>query len=102
MKKYSLGILLGVIAGLVDISPMIAMKLPLAADLSAFSLWIVSGFLISASSLKIAGILKGVLTSFLVLLPCAILIGENNIADLIPVIIMTLALGSVLGYFIEK
>jgi hypothetical protein len=102
MNKTAFGLLLGVIAGTIDISPMIAMKLPLSADISAFVQWVVVGFFIATSALKMNGILKGVLISYLALFPTAILIGQNNPADLIPVFVMTLILGSLLGYFVEK
>lgn len=102
MNRIIFGIVLGIFAGIIDISPMLAMKLPLAANLSAFSLWVVAGFFVATSTLRINSVLKGALVSSLILLPTAILIGQNNLADLIPVIFMTLILGSLLGYFIEK
>lgn len=102
MNKIKIGIILGLIAGIIDITPMILMKLTWDANLSAFSMWVVIGFLIATSNLKINSILKGLLLSFSVLLPLAILIGAQNVMDLIPVVIMTLILGSFLGYFIER
>ncbi len=72
------------------------------ANLSAFSMWVVIGFLLSIVNLKMGGVLKGLLVSFLVLLPNAFIIGSQNPVSLIPVIIMTLILGSGLGYVIGK
>ena len=63
---------------------------------------VVSGFLIAATNLKIKGISKGILISFLVLLPLAILIGWKEPVSLIPIAIMTIILGSLLGYFIDN
>ena len=102
MKKLTIAFLLGSLAGLVDILPMLAMKLPLNANLSAFSLWVVAGFFIATSEIKINRLLKGVLLSSLILLPNAFLIGWNHPPDLVPVVIMTLILGSLLGYLIDK
>ena len=102
MKKYKLGIFLGIVAGIIDILPMIAQKLTWDANLSAFSLWVVCGFLISSSNLKINGILKGVGISTLVLLPTAFLVGWKQPSALIPIMAMTLLLGSGLGFFIDK
>jgi len=102
MNKIQAGLIFGVIAGIIDILPMIAMKLPLSADLSAFSLWVIAGFFIATSTLKINGALKGIFISFLVLLPNAFLIGQNSITDLIPVLVTTLILGCILGYLIGK
>ncbi|MFH0817357.1 MAG: hypothetical protein V1909_01855 [Candidatus Micrarchaeota archaeon] len=102
MKKTQLGILLGTIAGVIDVIPMLAQNLTWDANLSAFSLWVVSGFLIASSSLKLNGALKGILISFLVLLPAAILIGWEEPISLVPIAVMTLILGSLLGYAIER
>lgn len=102
MKKTHLGIMLGACAGIVDVIPMLLQKLTWDADLSAFSLWVVSGFLIAASNLKIKGFLKGIAVSLLVLLPAAVLIGWKEPASLVPIIIMTVGLGAALGYLIGK
>jgi threonine/homoserine efflux transporter RhtA len=102
MKKITIGISFGVIAGIIDVIPMILQNLPLDADLSAFSIWIVNGFLIADSKLEMNSILKGILISFAVLLPAAILIGWKEPASLIPISLMTVILGSALGYSIER
>lgn len=102
MKKTQLGILLGVVAGIIDVIPMLIQKLTWDANLSAFSLWIVSGFLIATTNLIVKGVLKGVVVAFLVLLPSAFIISWQEPISLIPISIMTLILGSSLGFLIDK
>ncbi len=102
MKKYLVGIGFGVFAGFVDVIPMIIMKLTWDANISAFIMWVIVGFLISSSEVKIKGYLKGILIGFLVLAPSAILIGWGDPKSLLPIIIMTLILSSILGLVIEK
>lgn len=102
MKKIQLGILLGAIAGIIDMLPMILQGLTWDANFSAFALWVVSGFLIATSDIKTRGYLKGLMISLLVLLPPAILIGWKEPVSLIPIGVMTLFLGSALGYLIER
>ncbi|MBU0648059.1 hypothetical protein KJ855_02665 [Patescibacteria group bacterium] len=105
MKKVSktkAGIIFGIIAGIIDVIPMIFQKMTWDANLSALSLWVVAGFMISTSNLKINSVFKGILISFLVLLPVAILIGWKEPFSLIPILIMTLILGGLLGYFIGR
>ncbi len=102
MKKTKLGILLGVVAGVIDVIPMIIQKLTWDANFSAFSFWIISGFFIATTNIKIKGIKKGILISFLILLPSLFLIGWKQPVALIPIFIMTLILGSSLGYLIDK
>jgi hypothetical protein len=41
MKKIKIGILLGIIAGIIDVIPMIIQKLTWDANISAISMWIV-------------------------------------------------------------
>lgn len=102
MKKTQLGILLGIVAGVIDVIPMVLQELTWDANLSAFFLWIISGFLIATSNLKINGVVKGIIIPFLVLLPSAIIIGWQEPFSLIPITIMTLILGSALGFLIDK
>jgi hypothetical protein len=102
MKKIQLGFILGIAAGILDLIPMFVQNLTWDANLSAFSLWVVSGILIAASNIKLNSSLKGILTSFLVLLPSAILISWKEPFSLVPITIMTLILGALLGFFVEK
>ncbi|MBU0466624.1 MAG: hypothetical protein KJ718_05985 [Nanoarchaeota archaeon] len=102
MEKKILGLLLGFLAGIIDLIPMLIQKLTWDANLSALSLWIISGFLIAVSNLKMKGFIKGVVISFLVLIPALFLIGWNEPFSLLPIIVMTLLLGSILGFLIER
>jgi drug/metabolite transporter (DMT)-like permease len=101
-NKIIIGIILGAIAGTIDVIPMSIQKLPIDADLSAFSMWMVIGFFLSVSEIKIYPVVKGILFSFLTLLPCAILIGRKEPANLIPISVMTLILGGTLGFVFGK
>jgi len=101
-NKILIGIALGTAVGILDVSPMIIQKLPVQADISAFSMWVVIGFLLSVVEIKINSILKGLLISYLVLLPNLFIIGWDNPISLIPIFIMTTILGSLLGFSIKK
>jgi len=102
MNKTRIGILFGVIAGIIDVIPMLMQELTWDANISAFTMWIVVGFLISTVDLKINPTSKGILLAFLVLLPSAILIGWSDPLTLIPMAIMTTILGGLLGFAIHK
>lgn len=101
MKKTHLGIMLGIIAGVIDVIPMIAMKLTWDANVSAFMFWVISGYFIATQN-KLKGAIKGIVISFLVLTPSAILIGWNDPLSLMPIIVMTLLIGSSLGFLVDK
>lgn len=101
-KKIFFGILLGAAAGIIDVIPMILQNLTWDANLSAFSMWVVTGFFLSVTEIKINPILKGILFSFLSLLPCAILIAWEMPESLLPISVMTLIIGGLLGFAVGK
>ena len=101
-RKITIGILLGIVAGILDVIPMLIQNLTWDANISAFLMWVVIGFILSVTEMKMNAILKGILFSFLVLLPAAILIGWNEPASLIPIIIMTTILGGLLGFAVNR
>lgn len=102
MNKIVKGLLFGVLAGVVDVLPMVAQGLSWDADLSAFSLWVVAGFLIATSELRLNSILKGLLISYLLALPVYIIVGVKEPFSLVPMTIMTAILGGILGKVLEK
>jgi len=97
-KNIIMGLLLGVIMGILDVIPMVVQGLTWDANLSAFFLWIVSGFMLATSNLKLQPILKGIVIAFLCLLPSVFIIGWNDPISLLPIGIMTLILGALLGF----
>lgn len=101
-KKLITGLLFGGIAGFIDVIPMLWQKLTWDANLSAFSMWVVVGVLISITDLKIPAAVKGILIALLVLFPSAILIGWKEPFSLLPIGIMTIVLGAILGVAIER
>lgn len=102
MKKTQLGILLGIAAGIIDVIPMIIQKLTWDANLSAFTFWTLAGFFISTTNIKIKSALKGATISLILLIPLAFIIGWKGPSNLIPIVIINLILGSLLGLLIDK
>lgn len=102
MNKVKIGLILGVLAGVIDVIPMIIQGLTWDANLSAFSVWVIVGFFVATSNLKINNALKGILISFLALIPAAVLIAWQEPISLIPISVMTLILGGLLGHFVDR
>jgi len=102
MRKEVVGLLYGMAAGIIDVIPMIIQKLTWDANLAAFLHWIIVGFLISITTLKLHSALKGLVISYCVLLPTAMLIAWKEPMSLIPIFFTTLILGSILGWAIDK
>ena len=101
MEKIYLVLIFGIIAGLIDIAPMLIMKLPWNANLAAFLTWVIAAFFIATSKIEVNSIIKGIMVPFLLVLP-VLLIVDGGFKQRIPIIIMTLILGSLLGYFIGR
>ena len=101
-KKNLTGLLIGLIAGIIDVIPMIFQGLTWDANLSAFSMWIIIGFFLSVTNMKIIGVAKGLVISFLVLIPNLFIIGWKEPKSLIPIFIMTVILGGLSGFVYQK
>lgn len=101
-KKISIGLIIGLIAGILDVIPMITQDLTYDANLGALSMWIIVGFLVSTSSLNIKPVFKGLLYSYLTLIPSAFLIAWKEPIALIPILVMTTILGALVGFFVNR
>lgn len=102
MRKTIIGLTIGFIIGLIDLIPMIMQKLTWDANISALTMWVSAGFLTARIDLNINPIIKGILIAFLVLLPGAILIGWKEPLSLVPVAVMTIILGGLPGFTINR
>ncbi|HEX3073016.1 MAG TPA: hypothetical protein VHP30_05340 [Ignavibacteriales bacterium] len=98
MNKIARGLLIGTGAGIIDVIPMLLQGLPWNANVSAFLTWLGIGMLLPVINLRTHPIIKGLATSFLIVIPHMFIIGEAEPYSLIPVTIMTLILGSLAGY----
>jgi len=102
MSKRIKFLITGVVVGIVDVVPMLLMKLTWDANISAFTMWVVISYLLYCNNQKYNQLIKSIVVAFLVLTPNAILIGWNNPINLIPVIIMTLLLSILMGFITGK
>jgi len=101
-KNIVTGLILGIVAGILDVIPMVLQGLTWDANLSAFFLWIVSGFMLATSNLKLHPVVKGIVIPFICLLPSVFIIGWNEPLSLVPIGVMTLILGALLGFTYGK
>ena len=101
-KNIKYGLILGVIAGIINSIPTFYMGLTWDAHLSVFFFWVVSGFMLATSNLQLPPLPKGVLIPFVCLLPGVFIIGWEDPYSLIPVFILTLCIGYLLSFFYNK
>ncbi len=98
MKRLLLSLGLGSAAGIVDVIPMIPMGCNRYALASAFTQWVVLGFVISYLRLGLPDWLKGFIISLASVTPIMIVVIEADPKAWIPITIMSALLGSGVGY----
>jgi hypothetical protein len=98
MKRLLLSLALGAVAGVVDVIPMFALGTSWHARVSAFVHWVVLGFVITHVQLGTPGWVKGLLVALLSAVPIAVVVAETDPAALLPMAVMSSALGSAVGY----
>lgn len=102
MNQLLLSLLIGLIAAIIDVTPMILQKLDRSFVISAFLFWIVAGVMIPRMTLVENGWINGSLCAFLLLVPQLFLIGKLD-PKAIPIIVgTTLVLGAGVGFASSK
>lgn len=102
MKNIVKALLIGAAAGVIDIIPMIIQQLNIYAISSAFVHWLVLGLIIPFINWEIRAWAKGIIISVLSSVPILIIIAEKEPFSTIPVMIMSIVLGGLLGIVGEK
>ena len=104
MNEILIALIIGIIAGVIDVIPMIIQKLEKSANLSAFAHWVVLGLIIPFVSWNIAPWLKGLIIAEISVVPVLFIIASKDKKAIIPIIIMSAILGIGVGlagaYFI--
>lgn len=99
MRKLAISLLIGVIAGSIDVLPMFAQHLAWNANLSAFIHWVCLGVIIAYIDFGIKGWLKGLILAETTAVPFLLITGPGSI---IPILGMSALLGILVGYFSDK
>ena len=97
MNDFLIAIIIGLVAGLIDVTPMIIMKLEKVANISAFVHYFVLGLIIPFVGWDIAPCIKGIIISVLSALPVMIIVYPKDKKAIIPMIVFSLILGAGIG-----
>jgi len=98
MRSFLFTVLIGSIAGIIDILPMIKMKLDKYALSSAFAFYFVMPFVIfNISFFENLWWLKGGLITLVLAIPTTILASKADKKAIIPISIMAVVLGTGIG-----
>ena len=89
---------IGIVAGIIDVLPMLLQKMPARANASAFVHWVALGVVIPYVHWGIAPWLKGALIALLFAIPILLIVTETDKKAFIPIAAMSLLLGAGVGW----
>lgn len=93
MNDILIALIIGIIAGIIDVIPMIIKNLDKFSNLSAFSHWVILGLIIPFVDWNIEPWLKGLILGELSAIPIMIMVYPKDKKALIPMIIFSAILG---------
>lgn len=97
MNDFLIAVLIGLCAGIIDVIPMIIMKLERIANISAFTHYFILGLIIPFVNWNLEPWITGVIVSFLSALPVIIIVFPKDKKAIIPMIVFSLILGAGIG-----
>lgn len=98
MKNIIIALLIGLVAGIIDVLPMIIQKLDKYSNLSAFVHWLVLGLIIPFVSWGISPWLQGLIIGELSAIPVIITQIPKDKKAIVPIIVMSAILGALVGF----
>ncbi len=93
MSDILIALIIGIVAGIIDVIPMIIQKMEKSANFSAFSHWVVLGLIIPFVAWDIAPWLKGLIIAEISAIPVLFIVAEKDKKAILPVTIMSAILG---------
>lgn len=97
MNNILIALLIGIIAGIIDITPMIIMKLEKTANISAFIHYFVLGLIIPFVDWGIPFWITGIIIALLTAIPIMIIVYPKDKKAIIPMVVFSLILGAGIG-----
>jgi hypothetical protein len=97
MSKIFIALIIGIIAGTIDVVPMIIQRIDKYACMSAFVQWIVLGLIIPYVNWDVQPWLKGLVIAEMAALPIMIIVFANEPKSIIPIAIFSAVLGILVG-----
>jgi hypothetical protein len=105
MRNLLLILLIGIISGIIDILPMLKMKLDIHSVASAFIFYLIMPFIILNINLfGMAWWLKGAITAVMMAVPIIILVAKTETKSVIPMLVTAVVMGTIIslaGHFLN-
>lgn len=97
MNDILIALIIGIIAGLIDVVPMIIMKLEKTANISAFVHYFALGLIIPFVDWGIPSWITGIIIALLSAIPIMIIVYPKDKKALIPMTVFSVILGAGIG-----
>lgn len=98
MNDFLIALIIGIAAGLIDVIPMIIMKLDKTANISAFVHYFALGLIIPFVNWGLSPWITGIIIAFLSTLPVMIIVYKKDKKAIIPMTIFSIFLGAGIGF----
>jgi hypothetical protein len=102
MSKLLATLVIGLIAGLVDIAPMILRGTDRIVLASVFTHWFVTTIFISYAVMPVPSLVKGALIGVLSSLPILITYSAQHPERVLPIFAISVGLGAAVGYLTSR
>ncbi len=97
MNKIVIALIIGIVAGIIDVIPMVIQKMDRYSNLSAFTHWLVLGLIIPFVSWNVDGWLKGLIIAEISAVPVLLMVAPKDKKAIIPIAAMSAVLGVAIG-----
>lgn len=98
-RKITTAVIVGLVAGFIDLIPLIMVKAPLLNMVSILLFWIITSYFVASVTLLRNKVMNGLVLSTLNMLPLVVVIYTINPKDFMPMLSMAFILGPLVGYF---
>jgi hypothetical protein len=95
-------LIIGVVAGIIDMVPMFIQGLDIFSDLAAFTHWLVLGLIIPFINWPLQGWIKGIVAGLLMAVPTVLMVLPVNRLAVFPITLFSIILGAAVGFVGEK
>jgi phosphate starvation-inducible membrane PsiE len=97
MKTFVFALLSGIVAGGIDILPMVLKKMDRFSILSAFVHWVVLGIIIPYVNWNMHPSIRGLIIAVITAIPIMLIVAKEDAHAVIPMLVSSIVLGVLLG-----
>ncbi|MCG7945107.1 MAG: hypothetical protein N0C84_02040 [Candidatus Thiodiazotropha taylori] len=102
VSKLGVSILIGIGAGIIDITPGVMSGVDIRVTVAGFSFWVTTALVIAYISLPMQHWQKGLIIALLLAIPGVVLLSLVHPDSVIPMIVLTVILGALVGFLTGK